>query len=392
MKDIIKRGFSQIILSIIATTALLIFSAGCTDSSKIEWISPYKEINWENIKQAKAQLHTHTTRSDGRLSPQYIVDKYHETGYDILAITDHWLATWPWNDFASFEISNTTKTRVKNGEFDSVKPEDYLIYENRSPEKLNMIAVLGSEPSWREPRTHHMVSLFSNITGADMEFEEALAAAEKAGGLFSFAHPGRSVEKNNNKPEDYIHFLTKYQNIYGIDIFNRASYREPERFPYCRELISIILNHFGSPDNPGWRPVWLTATDDTHNPGVENIDRAFQIQLLDKLDQENVYKSLKEGKFFWAAKSPGENIPIINSIDFKKNIITVNGSGYEQIVWYSDNKIIHKGNTFDYKKDCAEDIDYLYFIAYTANFSVEGQKGAMIGSQPFWIVKKAAKN
>lgn len=375
-------------LSLFTVATVLLFITGCIDTTNTKWISPYKEINWETVKQAKAQFHTHTTRSDGRLSPQYIVDKYHENGYDILAITDHWLTTWPWDNFASFEVSNTTKTRIKNGEFDSVEPEDYLIYQNRNPEELNMVAILGSEPSWRGPRAHHMVSLFSNVTGTDMEFEETLDAAEKLGGLMSYAHPGRSVEKNNNKPEDYIHFLTKYPNIYGIDIFNRASFREPERFPYCLELIATILNHFGSPDNPDWRPVWLTSTDDTHLPGVENIDRAFQIQLLDELNEENVYDSLKEGKFFWAAKSPGETVPVINSIEFKKSSITVNAVGYDHIAWYSDNKIIHKGDTFDYKKNIQEEIDYVYFIAFTDGFSVEDQKGALIGSQPFWILRK----
>jgi hypothetical protein len=37
----------------------------------------------------KANLHMHTTESDGEWAPQAAVDAYHEQGYDILAITDH---------------------------------------------------------------------------------------------------------------------------------------------------------------------------------------------------------------------------------------------------------------------------------------------------------------
>ncbi len=37
----------------------------------------------------KANLHTHTTNSDGTWSPQEAVDAYRKKGYDILAITDH---------------------------------------------------------------------------------------------------------------------------------------------------------------------------------------------------------------------------------------------------------------------------------------------------------------
>jgi hypothetical protein len=37
----------------------------------------------------RGNLHTHTTNSDGKLSPQQTVDLYREHGYDFLAITDH---------------------------------------------------------------------------------------------------------------------------------------------------------------------------------------------------------------------------------------------------------------------------------------------------------------
>lgn len=37
----------------------------------------------------KGQLHTHTTLSDGTLTPQEVADVYHSLGYDFLAFTDH---------------------------------------------------------------------------------------------------------------------------------------------------------------------------------------------------------------------------------------------------------------------------------------------------------------
>ena len=38
----------------------------------------------------KGNLHTHTTRSDGRRSPEDTVALYRENGYDFIALTDHW--------------------------------------------------------------------------------------------------------------------------------------------------------------------------------------------------------------------------------------------------------------------------------------------------------------
>ena len=40
-------------------------------------------------KMLKGGLHSHTTRSDGRDTPEETIRYYHENGYDFLAITDH---------------------------------------------------------------------------------------------------------------------------------------------------------------------------------------------------------------------------------------------------------------------------------------------------------------
>lgn len=43
----------------------------------------------------KANLHTHSNRSDGEYSPQQLVSLYAENGYDVLALTDHRTLTDP---------------------------------------------------------------------------------------------------------------------------------------------------------------------------------------------------------------------------------------------------------------------------------------------------------
>lgn len=43
----------------------------------------------EKRKMLKGNLHTHTTRSDGKLTPEECIRLYKENGYDFLALTDH---------------------------------------------------------------------------------------------------------------------------------------------------------------------------------------------------------------------------------------------------------------------------------------------------------------
>jgi predicted metal-dependent phosphoesterase TrpH len=46
-----------------------------------------------NGRWLRCALHAHTTRSDGELSPEDLVALYERAGFDVLAITDHWLRT-----------------------------------------------------------------------------------------------------------------------------------------------------------------------------------------------------------------------------------------------------------------------------------------------------------
>jgi len=43
----------------------------------------------------RCALHAHTTSSDGELAPRALVQHYERAGYDVLAITDHWVRSDP---------------------------------------------------------------------------------------------------------------------------------------------------------------------------------------------------------------------------------------------------------------------------------------------------------
>jgi len=323
------------------------------DIPEITWVSPYKDINWNTVIRAKAQFHTHTTLSDGDLSPEELIDAYAKAGFNVLAITDHWKVTYPWENF------------------------------NRSAISTGMLDIQGAEPSFRGPGQHHIISLYSNLTGKEMEFDQALNIINMIGGLASFAHPARSTERNNNKPSDYFNYLRKYHQIYGIDIFTRATFSEPERWPIGMKLYADILDYFGEASSTGWRPIWMTSTDDLHK--IEDINQGFQIQLVDTLNKDHIYNSLLKGNFFWVANAAEADPPVITSIDFDKRSIKVKGSGFDKISWYFNNHVIHEGNTFNAVKNAGEDVYYVFFTACTSDFSIEKKTGSMIGSQPFWI-------
>ena len=58
--------------------------------------NPYKDVNWATFGRHKGNFHTHTTQSDGSMSPGTVIDQYKQLGYSVLALTDHNTVTYPW--------------------------------------------------------------------------------------------------------------------------------------------------------------------------------------------------------------------------------------------------------------------------------------------------------
>jgi hypothetical protein len=58
----------------------------------------------------RGNLHTHSTRSDGKRSPEEVCRFYETAGYDFLALTDHFLDHygWPITDTSAFRSPNFT--------------------------------------------------------------------------------------------------------------------------------------------------------------------------------------------------------------------------------------------------------------------------------------------
>ena len=60
--------------------------------------SPYDGIDWDNINQYKADLHSHTDASDADQTIEENVKSHYDLGYQILAISDHAVVGVPWDE------------------------------------------------------------------------------------------------------------------------------------------------------------------------------------------------------------------------------------------------------------------------------------------------------
>lgn len=346
---------------VLLTGVLILIIAGCQPKWNIQ--DPYAEVDWNNHEWYKANFHTHTTCSDGRMNPHTVVDKYYELGYSILALTDHNNVTYPWTSFSEMEASDASLKRLENEELE----ESDVEYEDRDPQKMGMLAIQGNELS----RHHHMGSYFSNHNDTKTE-EESLKATAAKNGLVMFNHPGRYTRRDSVKysVDWYVDFLQRYNHLIGIEIYNQG-----DRYPNDRELYDAILSRM-MPD----RPVWAYSNDDMHHSGT--LGQNWNLMVLPELTEEWVRKGMQQGRSFYIYSPSGHNGPELPQIqevkvNNRKGLIEINAIGYDSIRWISDGEVVHRGGQLLLKDQ--------YGIEKYVRAEIFGPGNSIIGTQPFGI-------
>jgi hypothetical protein len=338
----------------------LIFFASLLTSCTPQWDigNPYETVDWSNHSQYKANFHTHTTRSDGRMNPQEVVDKYRELGYNILPITDHNEVTYPWTGFADQTPSNTSLNRMESAP--ETMPAN-LVFENRDPVALGMIDIQANELS----RHHHMGSFFNDHNGTTTEIESLDATAAK-GGITMLYHPGRY----NNPTEWYVNLYKTYDHLIGLEVYNQG-----DRYPQDRNIWDSILT-VTMPD----RPVWGYSNDDMHS--LQHVGRNWNMLILPELTHESVRYGMENGLSYFIYSPNGHDgvkPPALNSVKVnnRKGTIEISATGYESVRWISGGKVIGEGNVLDLNE---LEENYTYVRA-----KIFGPGETVAGTQPFGI-------
>lgn len=372
MKKIIERNhhFSWLIRTIISALLFAGFFSGlvsCTPEWDIH--NPYSGVDWNEDKQYKANFHTHTTMSDGRVEPAKAIDLYHSLGYDILAITDHdtrgqgndpdhperHKTVWPWQDLG------------------------------RDPGALGMIAIEGNEVS----NTHHIVSLFNDYGDPEVECEhEVLREIADRDGLAILAHPGlyrqdnwarRLRERDELWSEEkaptawYVDLLSRHDHLVGFEVFIQGDRSEKDHF----EIWDAVLTEVSAE-----RSVWGFSNDDMHRSD-DHLGYNWNIMLLPGLSKERVRRAMEDGNFLFVYSQDGHNGPAppkISSIgvNTRKGTIRIDATDHERIDWISEGKVVHSGDAVNLSE--IEKLGgYIRAMIHAPN------SNTVVGTQPFRI-------
>jgi len=303
-------------------------AAGASLAKAYPITNPYQGINWETVLKVKANLHTHSTDSDGTAYPHYVIDTYNANGYGILAITDHDYGynpdriAFPWETLSAKEAA----------------------WENRTPSTLGMVAVPGVEVSY--PR--HVLSLFCEYTGEGQhDTATAIAAIAAAGGYAAMAHPAYYAN-----PYAYCQPLYAANScMIALEVENAGLSIEAEN---AEALWDQLLTDF----MPS-RPIWGIANDDAHGmPGGGNytsltgtlVARCWNTFFISELTPEKVRSCYESGAFIYSRRTDqtAPNPPVITSITDTGTAIVVEATGYDTADWISEGTVVETGLSYDY--------------------------------------------
>lgn len=253
----VMNSFSRLPLQLFVLFASGFLLSSCSQKPERVFWSSYQDLNWEQTGHYDAEFHTHPGLGDEEYDPHQTIDRYHEEGYQILALaghdydipSEHINTIYPWTQLSSIfetikDLENPTEDDKTYGEMANES------YQDRDPVALNMVAIEGCEVS----APHHVVSLFNPLSqGAETE-DETFQMIQELGGIAYFAHPGRYVNRWELTAEWYVEKYRNFDCMIGQSIFNRED-RHPEDRPFFDKIVHILGHE---------RPIWLFGEDDMH--------------------------------------------------------------------------------------------------------------------------------
>ena len=256
----------------------------------------------------KAGLHTHSTISDGRLSPQELKDLYKSKGYSILSLTDHNVVADHSNmnepDFLMLTGIEVNTSQVNANPW--MKTYHLNLIAKRPDIVWQPYPSASTKPEAAEYLAKATPAAMDNTYNIE-NVNAIIAEANRQGYLVFYNHPGWSLQNYT----DYA----PLKGLWGMELCNyssiHAGFDDLDNSVVYRDML-----------NQGNRLVPL-GTDDSHS--VQDACGAWIMVGAEKLEYGSVIQALENGDLY---ASTG---PEIYGLTIEGDILTVRCSDARQV-------------------------------------------------------------
>ncbi len=328
----------------------------------------------------KANLHTHSTVSDGKLTPEEVKEYYKSNGYSIVAYTDHNVIVRH-NDLTDDGFLAITSFEVYVNEeypapldYNFAKVYHFCLY---AKDANNVECPFFSE---RDIGMKHMLKYVTDDMrkyDSDKSYNiecvnELIKESNEAGFLVSYNHPKWSMQ-------NYLDYRD-LEGVWGVEVYNSEANFSSGLTDNDQAFVDMLRDG---------KEVFPLATDDIHNQG--SAFGGFVMVKADELKYDVVMKALEKGDFY---ASTGPEICELyledNMLKFKckgaKRVCILTERRYSLMVDFDSTDGVQEGNVdlafyLEKTKECK---DCLRFKPYI-RLLVEGEDGKKAYTRAYFL-------
>lgn len=325
--------FKKILAVLLSVMMLLSIAPMAMAADGVDYTidNPYANVDFETYNVYKADLHSHTTFSDGGNTLPEMVERHYELGFDIHAITDHSSTFYSFttpdhvpvmklfslikNGFVTSEALSESGTAANGNAYTVTTASSGDQYYAQAGGKAMMGVPFGNEQNGTSFNNAHINTWFVDYghgrLGGTSYYEDVIKSVDELGGVSVINHPGEYTNARdevytadaynkddimyNYKISKFERLLLNYDSCIGIDINSKGD----SRTRFDRKLWDIMLQDL----LPVSRNVFAIATSDAHNLGI--VDSGYTMHYMPELTSANLKENLLSGGFFPASKYVG---------------------------------------------------------------------------------------
>lgn len=267
----------------------------------------------------RANLHTHTTVSDGRLTPLEVKEAYKTRGYQIIAFTDHEvcvphpeLADEDFLPLTSYELAFNPKGACK-----FLRKTYHLCFIAKDPENRWQVydptLIVGNSGSYADGV---VCDGFEDRDYSLEQVNDVIARANAHGYLVAYNHPAWSLQDHT----DYAGL----KGLWAMEVYNnhcnRVGFDDNNS-----QVYQALLNQGNH--------LFPLATDDFHRmPNEHFIAGGWVMVGAQKLDYPSVIQALERGDFY---ASTG---PCIHSLTLDGTVLRFTCTPSQHVMLFSQSR------------------------------------------------------
>ena len=270
--------------------------------------------------QYKANLHCHTTFSDGHWTPQQVKAEYKKRGYSVVAITDHeYLVDHSNLNDSEILFITAYEMYVRKVPYDKIHDtQAHINLYSKTP--TNKMVYYTPELTKNIPQEELMkLDYYKFVEKREHTVDfirQTIEDARECGYLVCHNHPTWSFEDES--------CAAAYDNCFAMEIYNHTCYQ----MGYCE----YNQHYYDYQTNRGLT-MGVIAADDNHNRvGESDAFGGVTYILAEALTYESILQAL-ENREFYASTGPK-----IYSLSSENGELSIQSSAVERIIFVTDTR------------------------------------------------------